>query len=183
MLDFVNNFGKTSEFKYIVKLNDGKYLINFDKVDILVDEIVYKNSKPVKTENKIPSGNSMWKSVVIDKYTSPKEIINILSNLIDRDTRYNITNLFRWNKYNIYLSKENQMNYKNAYDLAISTNGESLPVTFKFNNKRTKENVYYTFDTISELKDFYLKVNKHINRCLSNGWKRKDALNENNYKI
>ena len=181
MNTFFNNFGKTSEFKYIVKLNDGKYLVSFDKVDILVDEVVYKNSKPVKTGNSLPSGESVWKSIILDFHADPATIVSTLTQLIDKDTQYNIINSFIWNGYNVYLSKENQMNYKNAFDLAVSTNGESLPVTFKF--KKDGKGVYYTFDTVAELRDFYIKLNKHINGCLENGWKRKDDIIADNYKI
>ena len=32
----------------------------------------------------------------------------------------------------VWLSSENQFNYKAAYDLAVQTGGATLPVTFKF---------------------------------------------------
>jgi hypothetical protein len=32
----------------------------------------------------------------------------------------------------VWLSTENQFNYKAAFDLATQTGGKSLPVTFKF---------------------------------------------------
>ena len=84
---------------------------------------------------------------------SYKENINEKdSDIINKDTEYKIYNCFRWKGYSVHLDKENQMNYKNAFDLAIATDGKNLPVTFKF--KKGKNTAYYTFDTIDELKDF-----------------------------
>ena len=37
-----------------------------------------------------------------------------------------------WNNKRIWLSSENQFNYKVAYDLALQTNGANLPIIFKF---------------------------------------------------
>ena len=77
------------------------------------------------------------------------------------------------------IEKANE-DYKNAFDIALSTDGSNLPVTFKF-NKSGKTN-YYTFDSVEELKDFYLAVNKHITSCLKAGWNAKDRLDINDYK-
>ena len=37
---------------------------------------------------------------------------------------------FAYNGAHVWLSVENQYNYKAAYDLAVQTGGETLPVTF-----------------------------------------------------
>ena len=42
---------------------------------------------------------------------------------------------FEWNGMKVWLSSENQFNYKAAYDLAVQTSGQTLPVTFKFGNE------------------------------------------------
>ena len=42
-----------------------------------------------------------------------------------------------------------------AYDLAVQTNGVSLPVTFKFGDNDNP--VYYKFTTLEELTDFINK--------------------------
>ena len=53
----------------------------------------------------------------------------------------------------VWLSSENQFNYKAAYDLAVQTGGATLPVTFKFGTD--EQPVYRTFETLEELTDFY----------------------------
>ena len=38
---------------------------------------------------------------------------------------------FRWEETPVWLSAENQFNYKAAFDLAVQTDGANLPVVFK----------------------------------------------------
>jgi hypothetical protein len=68
----------------------------------------------------------------------------------------------------VWLSSENQFNYKAAYDLAVQTGGASLPVKFKFGT--TEDPVYYTFTNINDLSDFYMSAMRYINQTLDQGW-------------
>ena len=86
---------------------------------------------------------------------------------------------FEWNGMPVWLSSENQFNYKAAYDLAVQTDGATLPVTFKFGNE---EPCYHTFDTVEELTDFYTKAMLHIQHTLADGCKKKDAFNVEQYR-
>lgn len=81
---------------------------------------------------------------------------------------------FTWRGYPVWLSTENQFNYKAAYDLAVQTNGASLPVTFKFGS--TEQPTYYKFDNLADLSDFYLSAMAYINGTLTEGWRTKDAI-------
>lgn len=92
-----------------------------------------------------------------------------------------IRNGFKWNEMDVWLSSENQFNYKSAYDLAVQTGGANLPVTFKFGT--TDEPVYYTFTTMEELNDFYLSAMKYITDTLAEGWREKDAIDWNAYLL
>lgn len=74
----------------------------------------------------------------------------------------------------VWLSSENQFNYKAAYDLAVQTQGETLPVTFKLG--ADDQPVYKVFDNLSELTAFYTQAMQHIQRMLAEGWSKKDAL-------
>lgn len=74
----------------------------------------------------------------------------------------------------VWLSSENQFNYKAAFDLAFQTEGQSLPVVFKFGE--TEEPVYHTFSEFNELKDFYTGAVTYINNTLAEGWQRKDTI-------
>lgn len=80
----------------------------------------------------------------------------------------------------VWLSQENQFNYKTAYDLAVQTEGKSLPVTFKFGTDN--EPAYRSFANLSELTDFYTKAMNHVQSTLVEGWKKKDTFALNSYK-
>lgn len=80
----------------------------------------------------------------------------------------------------MWLSSENQFNYKAAYDLAVQTNGANLPQVFKFGSTENPE--YYKFETVEELTDFYTKATTYINQCLAVGWAKKDNINWDDYK-
>lgn len=88
---------------------------------------------------------------------------------------------FSYNGSQVWLSSENQFNYKSAYDLAVQTGGKTLPVTFKLGTD--DEPVYKTFNTVDELKTFYTAAVSHIQKTLSNGWKMKDAFDLSKYKV
>lgn len=176
-----NNSGKNDDYKPIVKLSNGQYLVNFNKVSQFVEEKIMKNSRLVGTGKMVPTGFATWKSMIFETKPSVKLIQNTIFEIINSNVQKCIKNGFKWNGYSVNLSLENQMNYKNAFDLALATNGESLPVTFKFEKNGKAE--YYTFDAVSELKDFYMKVNNHIAKCLENGWKEKDKFNAADYII
>lgn len=77
----------------------------------------------------------------------------------------------------VYLSLENQINYKSAYDLAYQTSGKTLPQTFKFG-----EDYYKVFNTLEELEEFYLKVRNHIDSCLDKGWQAKTSVDYSKYE-
>lgn len=180
-MNIVSNYSEIDQYKPITKIGNNEYIIAFDKKDILSMKYKEVNGILIETDELVPSGYCTYKSFVIKNILSANQIVDLIYNVINEETQNSIINLFNWNGYSIYLSQENQMNYKNAFDLAVATNGESLPVTFKF--KKDGKSAYYTFDMISELKDFYMTVNKHINSCLELGWQRKDAVNIEDYKI
>jgi len=83
---------------------------------------------------------------------------------------------FVWNGHSIWLSMENQFNYKAAYDLALQTSGASLPVTFKFGSGSDEQSVYYTFSDVDELTDFYTSAIAYIQSCLAAGWQEKEGI-------
>ena len=81
----------------------------------------------------------------------------------------------------VWLSNENQFNYKVAHDLAVQTGGATLPVTFKFGTDDKPR--YRTFEKLEELTDFYTKAMRHIQNTLANGWKKKDAFDPEKYQV
>jgi hypothetical protein len=109
-----------------------------------------------------------------DHKPSTEEVRAIIVSQINANTEEKIVSGFTWNDIPVWLSQENQFNYKSAYDLAVQTLGKTLPVTFKFGDDNNPQ--YYTFDNLTELGSFVEAVFVHISTTLSDGWKEKDSL-------
>ena len=107
------------------------------------------------------------KSVITDWYNEQ----------IDRE----ILSGFLYEGMPVWLSSENQFNYKAAYDLAVQTGGATLPVTFKYGTDEVPQ--YREFVTLEELTDFYTKAMKHVQDTLSDGWRKKDAFDPEKYRV
>lgn len=110
---------------------------------------------------------------------SDNEIKSLISGWINQQTDEKILSGFVYDGTAVWLSTENQFNYKAAYDLAVQTAGATLPVTFKFGPDA--EPCYRTFNTVDELSDFYIKAMAHVQQTLADGWAAKDAINLNLY--
>lgn len=85
-----------------------------------------------------------------------------------------------YNGIQVWLSQENQFNYKAAYDLAVQTGGKTLPVIFKFGTD--EKPVYKQFATLNELSDFYNQAMTYIQNTLAKGWKNKDSIDLTKYR-
>lgn len=117
---------------------------------------------------------------ILNQKPTLTEVKDIILDWVNSETDNTILCGYVWHDMPVWLSTENQFNYKAAYDLAIQTNGESLPVTFKFGT--TEEPVYYEFSTKDELNDFYSGAMSFINNTLYDGWQRKDSMSFDEYK-
>lgn len=102
------------------------------------------------------------------------EIKEIITAQINRNVEEKILCGLVWRDMPIWLSTENQFNYKAAYDLAVQTNGLSLPVKFKFGTD--EQPVYHTFNEIDELREFYVTSLEHVQNVLEEGWQEKESL-------
>lgn len=131
--------------------------------------------------NKTESNVGTWSEHVFKKKPSLSQIKDFILSEINKRTDELILSGFTWKNRQVWLSTENQFNYKAAYDLAVQTKGKSLPITFKFGSSSNPQ--YYTFNSLEELTDFYTKVINHVNECLKEGWKKKDSINWEDYKI
>ena len=104
----------------------------------------------------------------------------IVLNAINKDIDQKILSGFIWKDMSVWLSSENQFNYKAAYDLAVMSQGKSLPTVFKFGT--TDNPVYYSFGTLEDISDFYISGMAYINTCLAEGWKQKDSIDWSVYE-
>ncbi len=102
------------------------------------------------------------------------EIKQLVLGWIDARTDERILSGYSWRDMSVWLSTENQFNYKAAFDLAVMTDGDSLPVTFKFGT--TGNPVYHVFRTLDELRSFYTGAIAYINDVLAEGWAAKDSV-------
>jgi len=130
--------------------------------------------------------NSTWCEVFFYKKQHPNLTLQDVKDAIYADanaeTDRRILEDFVWEGKNVWLSSENQFNFKAAYDLAIQTQGASLPVKFKLGETAEGEPVYHTFEDMEEFTDFYTKTIAFINQCLNEGWQRKDSIDWSEYE-
>lgn len=123
---------------------------------------------------------AVWAEEIIYHKPEEYEMRRMINDYYNNMTTDKITHGV-WNDMAIWLSMENQQNYKAVYDLAVQTGGANLPVEFKFGTEQNP--VYYHFYTIKELQEFYLAMQSHIHSCLQDGWRLKDAVDYSVYNI
>ena len=136
------------------------------------------NFSPYYSEG-VQSGYTFMEEDVLHKPTID-EVREIVTHSINKEVEDSIISTFKWDDTQVWLSTENQLNYKTTYDLAVQSGGSILPVTFKFGAEY--DPVYYTFNTMEELSKFYISMVTHINKCLQEGWKKKDSINWGEYE-
>lgn len=127
------------------------------------------------------NGNASYMEEEFGHKPTGEEIRSTVISWYNEQTDAAILSGFSYEDMPVWLSSENQFNYKSAYDLAVQTNGATLPVTFKFGTD-TKPH-YHTFETLEELTDFYTRAMKHIQDTLAEGWKKKDAFDLEKYQV
>ena len=131
----------------------------------------------------LPEGGNMvvWAEEMLYNKPTESEMKRMINGYYNGITDRKILQDFTWRGMPVWLSDENQRNYKAAYDLAVQTGGETLPVVFKFGTD--EQPVYQTFNTLDELKEFYLAVYEYIRQCLADGWANKDAVDYGVYEL
>jgi hypothetical protein len=136
--------------------------------------VVMWDYKPILDKNGNETTNGKWMVENFKVMPSLAKVKDMILSYYNSKIDEKILSGMEWNGMLVWLSSENQFNYKAAYDIAVQTNGKNLPVVFKFGT--TNEPKYYEFKTIEELSDFYLKTVVYIQDTLVNGWKEKDAI-------
>lgn len=144
-----------------------------DKGQIIVDE----DGNPIIDHYE----DTDYCNVLVEYYRGQRTeaaMRKLIADWYDPETDAKILNGMVWTSLSgeeipVYLSTENQFNFKSAYDLAVQKNGTTLPVTFKMGEKNGVP-VYHTFETMEEADDFYTKAVAFINQTLAEGWAKKD---------
>lgn len=105
-----------------------------------------------------------------------EDVKNAVFGVINKETDAKILNGFAWKGMKVYLSTENQFNFKAAYDMAEMSGGKSLPVRFKLGEDESGNPVYHEFADMVDFRDFYSSAMTHINATLNEGWMAKDSV-------
>lgn len=102
---------------------------------------------------------------------------------IDERTRASIISGLTWNGKPVWLSTENQMDWKAGYDRALRTEGAILPLKYKIGEAADGQPVYHTFTSLNAFGDFTDTWQQHIQQCLTDGWAEKDAIDWSVYGL
>jgi hypothetical protein len=163
--------------------NKKKYFKPYNKVNDKHVTIMW-DYKPIFKANakgeEIESPLATWQEHTFNHIPTLSEIKEVITNYYNKLIDQSILSGLVWNGMKVWLSSENQFNYKVAYDLAVQTNGATLPIVFKFGDN--EETIYHEFKTIEELSNFYITSINYVQTVLQEGWKEKDKINWNIYK-
>lgn len=162
-----------SKEKYVPleKMLSGRWKVHFG-----IEPYYLVNEDGSKSETSLFT----WTEAIFHSKPSLIQLKQVILGVINAEIDNKIISGFVWRDMPIWLSQENQFNYKAAFDLAIQTGGQNLPVTFKFGT--TEEPQYHKFETIEELMDFYTSAMKYIDTTLNDGWVKKDSIDWSVYE-
>lgn len=142
-------------------------------------------------------GQYKWREVTLYKKQYPIVTLQTVKNAIiadiDARTVERITSGYEWTVLHgddtgktvkVWLSKENQTNFKAKYDRAIAKPySVTWPMTYKISeNDETKAAVYEHFSDIDELEQFVLGGQDYIEAQYSAGWIEKDNIDWTPYE-
>lgn len=116
-----------------------------------------------------------WYTETLKGKPSMEAIQNCILDFYNDKVDQEILSGFTWNGMQVWLSSENQFNYKAAFDAAVQSQGANLPIKFKFGTNIKP--IYHTFYDLNEFSDFYMKAIAHIQKTLEKGWEEKDKIN------
>lgn len=112
-----------------------------------------------------------------DHTPTKEEVLEVITSHVNSLTDQLILSGYVWNGYNVWLSSENQFNFKSAYDVAVQTGGQTLPIKFKLGETDGEPN-YFVFEDMETFTDFYYQALTFITERLNAGWIEKDAAKE-----
>lgn len=121
------------------------------------------------------NGNGYDYRHTFDHEPTKEELMAVINEQVDANTDAKILSGLVWRDMPVWLSMENQFNFKSAYDLAVQKNGATLPVTFKM-GERNGQPVYFTFTTMEDAEEFYISAVSFIQQTLTEGWIEKDSV-------
>ena len=176
MKTIYSNICDILDYKPIYKTKEGKYAVVVEKVFV---EDKLQSSKTKLQKDKKPAGIYSFNYMIFDGKPTTAEIKVAYEDYINSLVENRIVNDFVYEGNHVNLSKENQINYKSAYDLAMQTNGANLP--YKIRCKLNGKPQYLVFENTIDFTKFYVAMSKHIQNCLEDGWNKKDTMDYSIY--
>ena len=134
--------------------------------------------------NEVENEPSFCNEVEYDRQPTLEEIKKVILNYYNDKCNQEILSGLTYEGSLVWLSSENQFNYKAAFDFAFQTvasGGEFIPVTVKLGEEDTP--VYKTFSDITELQEFITSCLTHTQNTLSKYWEIKDNIDWSKYEI
>lgn len=127
-----------------------------------------------------------WHEVSLNKTSTNALTLDIVKTAILGDINHRtdekILSGLVWQDKPVWLSTENQFNFKAAYDLAVQTQGATLPVTFKLGEQEDGTPVYHTFETQQDIGDFCTACTQWTQQQRESGWQEKDGIDWASYE-
>jgi hypothetical protein len=166
------NIGKREEYTEILHLGKDVWRIEWD-------------IRPVSDEDSEDEGGLVsWEQEMFRRKPDMSEIKETIVSYFDSEARRRITDGFEYigrdgEKVTPKLSIENQMDYKNMYDMAVRTGGATLPFIVKYGDPA--EASYYEITDLNEMESFYTSMVAHITACVTECRAAKDSVDWSKY--
>ena len=122
------------------------------------------------------NGKWQWKRDYYGAKPTRQQLKNDIEALVNGLTDEKILSGFVWKDIPVWLSSENQFNFKAAYDLAYQSNGASLPARYKLGEDKEGNPIYFDFEDLATFQDFYTGAIAYIQKCINDGWEIKDGV-------
>lgn len=147
----------------------GNIFVYLNVTPEITEEKIFKKSAFVGTGKMKPTGRYIVDELKLPydvKITNFSDLDKYIRQELSTINEINILRRFSWNGYKVWLSKENQQNYA-SWLSAAKLNNNVLPFKAKFNIGIDNKAIYYEFNSVEELEDFYCQMIKHINDCVN----------------
>lgn len=121
-------------------------------------------------------GRWQWKRDYYGDMPTRETLRSDIEALVNDITDERILCGFVWKDNPVWLSSENQFNFKAAYDIAVQTEGANLPARYKLGQDEKGNPIYFEFKDVETFSDFYLGCMNWILQCINEGWREKDGV-------
>lgn len=129
----------------------------------------------------LPDGNYKYDVIKFNEVPTLSELKSRVIEYYNSKCDEDIISKYVFQDMEVWLSSENQFNYKAAFDLAFQTQGATLPIKLKFGTVESP--VYKVFNTLEELQEFYIGSITFITNTLNTYWEIKDNIDWTVYEL